>query len=282
MRTNIIKSILFFVVLFLGSCSSDLRMPDVQLAALPKITFDTTSEKLIQDGIPYTGKIVVDSYYKDLPTDAKVVVAMNGNYASTAIKTFKTGVTTFPTTYTVTGAELATLFGKSAILIGDYFEFGLDVQMKDGKWYPAFNPLGVAYGSGPTNLPGSSPILKLPAVCALYIDTFVGTATISDDYWYGGVYTTTIEKVDATHLKFKNFAELGGDFVMTIDPSTRLITVPKQIYAANLADWGLPSYTNAAIVGKGDIDACLHKITLNLTPSVDQGGWSLFKLVITY
>ena len=116
---------------------------------------------------------------------------------------------------------------------------------------------GVGYGSGSSNLPGSSPTIKLPAVCALNLDTFVGTATISDDYWYGGVYTTTIEKVDATHLKFKNFAELGGDFTMTIDPSTRLITVPRQVYAANLAAWGMATYTNAAIVGKGEIDACL-------------------------
>lgn len=268
------------VILLLNSCESDLRMPEVSLVALPKITFDATSEKLIQDGIPYSGKFVVDTYYKDLPTDAKVVIAMNGNY--TTPKTFKTGVTTFPTSYTITTAELKTLFGLTAIIIGDYFEIGLDMQMKDGKWYPAFNPKGVAYGSGPSNLPGSSPTIKLPAVCALNLDTFAGTATISDDYWYGGVYTTTIEKVDATHLKFKNFAELGGDFTMTIDPSTRLINVPKQVYAPNLAAWGLASYTNAAIVGKGEIDACKHTITLNLTPSVDQGGWSLFKLTITY
>jgi hypothetical protein len=280
MKTNIIKSIFFMVVLFLSSCESDLRMPEVSLATLPKITFDASSEKLIQAGVPYSGKFVVDTYYKDPLSDANIIIAMNGNY--TSLKTFKTGVTTFPSTYTITDAELKTLFGVTTIVAGDYFQFGLDVLMPDGKWYPAFNPNGVAYGSGPSNLPGSSPILKLPAVCALNLDTFVGTVSVTDPDWYGGTYTTTIEKVDATHLKLKNYAELEGDIVLTIDPSTRLIDVPKQVYTTNLALWGMPQYTNPAAAGKGEIDACKNTISMTLTNTVDQGSFGNTAITIEY
>lgn len=274
MKANIFKSIFFIVMLFFVSCESEMRMPDVINVTLPKINFEATSEKLILDGV-YNGKFVVDTYYKDLPTDGKIVIAMNGNY--TNLKTFKTGINTFPSTQTITSDNLKQLFGISTIIAGDYFEIGLDVMMQDGKWYPSFNPSGVAYGSGSVNLPGSSPILKLAAVCALNLDNFVGTVSIEDPDFYEGVYSTTIEKVDATHLKINNYAEEGGSIVLTIDPSTRAITVPKQVWGPKLG-----SYTNPAAQGKGEIDACKNIIKLALTHTVDQGSFGNALITITY
>lgn len=279
MRTNIFKTLFFIIATFLVSCESDLRMPDVINVTLPKITFDASSDKLIQDGV-YNGKVVVDIYYKDQPSDAKVVIAMNGDY--TNLKTFKTGVTTFPTTLSLTSDNLKQLFGLTNIVAGNYFEIGLDVMMQNKVWYPAFNSLGVAYGSGPANLPGSSPTLKLSAVCALNLNNFAGTANITDPDWYGGTYTTTIEKVDATHLKLKNYAELEGDIVLTIDPATRAVTVAKQVYTTNLALWGLAKYTNPAAEGKGEIDACKRTISMTLTNTVDQGSFGTTAISISY
>lgn len=249
-------------------------MPDPQLVALPKITFDATSAKLILDGV-YSGKFIIDTYYKDLPADANIVIAMNGNYAS--VKTFKAGNNAFPSTVPLTSADLKTLFGLSTIVAGDYFEIGVDVKMPNGTWYPAFNPKGVAYGSGPTNLPGSSPTLKLAAVCALNIDAFVGTGTITDADFYGGTYTASIVKVDATHLKIMNYAEEGGSITLTIDPDTRLITVPKQVWGPTLG-----SYTNPAAEGKGEINACTNTISLTLSHTVDQGSFGTAAITIVY
>lgn len=282
MRTNIIKSIFLAGLLILVSCESDLRMPDVSKTTLPKITLDPTSDVLIQGG-NLNAKFIVDTYYADKPVDSRMVVAMKGNYSN--IKTLIPTLTTFPSTQTLTDAQLVSLFGLSAINPGDYFEVGLDVKMADGKWYPAFNPLGVAYGSGPMNLPGSSPILKFKAVCAFDINEYVkADATIKDLYWYEGTYNTAVEKVDDTHIKIKQFAGFAGDVTLTLNPVTHLVTVPKQIYDTSLAAWGasMAKYTNPAVAGSGEIDACNKKITLTLEYTVDQGSFNKGSLTISF
>lgn len=283
MRTNIIKSIFLAGLLILVSCESDLRMPDVSNTTLPKITLDPTSDVLIQGGV-LKGKFIVDTYYADKPVDSRVVIAMKGNYSN--IKTLIPTLTTFPSTQTLTDAQLISLFGLSAINPGDYFEVGLDVKMADGKWYPAFNPLGVAYGSGPMNLPGSSPILKFKAVCAFDINEFVGTASLTDaaDAFYGGTYSTSIERVDDTHLKIKGFAQFAGDLVLTINPKMHTVVVDKQVFDVNCAVWGpnYAKYTNPAAVGNGELDACNKKIIVTLTYTVDQGGFGTYPVTIKY
>jgi hypothetical protein len=231
------------------------------------------------DGV-YSGKFIVDTYYKDLPKNARIVIAMNGDY--TNVKIFKPDINVFPTTEPITNTDLTTLFGIATIVSGDYFEIGLDVMMQDGKWYPAFNPNGVAYGSGPNNLPGSSPILKIAAVCALNIDAFVGTVNVNDPDFYGGDYPATIQKIDATHLKLVGYATTAGSIILTIDPSSRIVTVAKQVYAANLAVFGLSQYTNPAAAGKGEINACTHVITMTLENTVDQGSFGTTAITITY
>jgi len=282
MRTNIIKSIFLAGLLLLVSCESELRMPDVSKTTLPKITLDPTSDVLIQGG-KLNAKFIVDTYYADKPVDSRLVVAMKGDY--TNIKTIIPSITTFPSTQTLTDANLVSLFGLSSIVAGDYFEVGLDVKMEDGKWYPAFNPLGVAYGSGPVNLPGSSPVMKFKAVCAFDINDYVKpNASIKDLYWYEGTYTTAVEKVDATHIKIKQFAGFTGDVTLTLDPVTHLVTVPKQVYDTNLGAWGasMAKYTNPAVAGGGEIDACNKKITLTLEYTVDQGSFSKGSLTISF
>ena len=274
MRTNILKSIFFLGIILLSACQSQDKMPTSSTVAFPLLTLDATSGKKIESGV-LNAKFKIDMYYKDYPVDSRVVIAMNGKYSN--LKIFNASIKTFPATLTLTDAQLVQLFGLTTINTGDYFQVGLDVLMADGKWYPAFDASGVTYSSGPSNLPGANPIIKFKAVCKLNIDEFVGTATISDSYWYGGDYTTPIVKVDATHLKIKNFALLsnGGDITMTIDPDTYIVTVTKQVMAPNLADWGLANYTNPTVTGKGEIDPCTRTIKLTgLQYAVDQGAFS--------
>jgi hypothetical protein len=281
MRTNIIKSIFLAGLLILVSCESELRMPDVSKTTLPKITLDPTSDVLIQGGI-LRGKFIVDTYYSDKPVDSRIVVAMKGNYSN--IKTFIPSLTTFPSTQTVTDAQLVSLFGLSSINAGDYFEIGLDVKMEDGKWYPAFNPLGVAYGSGPMNLPGSAPILKFKAVCAFNINEYVGNASIVDPYFYEGTYAAAVEKVNDTQLKIKKFAEFSGDLILTINSATHTVVVNKQVFAADLGVWGATwaAYKNPSAVGTGEIDACNKKIILSLTYASDQAGFGKGPVTIKF
>lgn len=279
MKTKIIKSFFILAVVLLASCESEVRMPEVTNVAFPLITLDAKSDILIQGGV-LNGVFNVDMYWDDKPVDSRVVVVMNGDYKN--IKVLTESVKTFPTAQTLTDTKLLSMFGLSTIKPGDNFRVGLDVQMQDGKWYPAFNPEGVAYGSGPSNLPGASPTIVFKAVCALNIDEFVGTASIKDPFWVEGTYAAVIEKVDDTHLKIKNFAEFDGDIIITINKSTHTVKVDKQVYDKNLAAWGLASYTNPAVAGKGDIDACNKKINLILDYTVDQGGFGTGPITISY
>jgi len=280
MRTNIIKSIFFLVVLFLGSCNSELRMPEVQLVTLPKVTFDTTSDKLILDGI-YSGKIVVDTYYKDLPVDANVIIAMNGNYA--ALKTFKAGVTTFPLTLAITSADLKTLFGLSTIVAGNYFEIGMDVKMQNGTWYPSFNTRGVAYGSGPSNLPGSSPTLKIAAVCGYNINLVTGSFhSVSASWNSEGDITITKDPTNqyivyvAGLEAIEGLIEDKGPLKMVIDPTDYSVKAIKTVIASDA--WG---DHNIAYEGTGTLNPCNGTYTMNFTITVDEGTYGKFGFIFT-
>lgn len=277
-KINYIKIFLgLILIVSFSACKNELRMPEISKTALPKITKEPNSAVLIEGGVLYA-KFKVDMLYTDLPKESKLVVVMNQDYANP--KVIKS-ITSFPSVENLTDVQLKTLFGISQINAGDQFEIGLDILMNDDKWYPAFGENGPNYGSGVLNLPNSSPVISYRAVCKFVIDEYVGTASITDPDWYGGTYTAAIEKVDATHLKIKNFAEFAGDVTLTINPD-HTVTVPKQIYDTNLAAWGMAKYTNPAVAGSGTLDACTKTIKLTLTPSVDQGGWDPFKLTIKF
>ncbi|GAB1416600.1 hypothetical protein MASR2M117_20060 [Paludibacter sp.] len=271
MKTNIIKTSILFLTVLLVSCQTKDWMPEVTQVAFPKLTLTATSDLLIQGG-SLNGQFDVDMFYdNDKPKDARLVVAMNGDY--TNIKVLKASLTTFPSRENITDAKLVELFGLTAINPGDKFEIGLDVKEEGGIWYPAFNKYGVAYGSGPMALSGASPIITFKAVCAFDINDFVGPATINDPWWYEGTYNATIVKESDTSIRIKNYSELAGDLVVVINPANHTVSVAKQAFDVNLAGFGMPQYTNPSAAGKGDLDACNKKITLVLTYTVDQGSF---------
>ena len=220
MRTNIFKSILFFAILFLGACTSESTIPKVTKVSFPLITQDTGSVVLIINGV-LNGKFHVDMYYKDLPVDSRIVVAKNGDYTNT--KVFVASLKTFPMAQTITGDQLKALFGLTSIIAGDYFEIGLDVQMQDGVWYPAFNPNGIAYGAGPSNLPGASPIITYKA--PLHIDTFVGNYT-ADEPAESYSYPVSFKRVSTTAVSTANYWNSGWTAVFTIDFVNNTYSMP--------------------------------------------------------
>ena len=277
-KINYIKIFLgLILIVSFSACKNEMRMPEMSLTALPKITKEPNSDVLIEGGVLYA-KFKVDMFYTDLPKESKLVVVMNQDYANP--KVIKS-ITTFPSVENLTDVQLKTLFGISQINAGDQFDIGLDILMNDDKWYPAFGENGPNYGSGVLNLPNSSPVISYRAVCKFAIDEYVGTASITDPFWYEGTYAAAIEKVDATNLKIKKFAEFAGDVTLTINPD-HTVTVPKQVYDTNLAAWGLAKYTNPAVAGSGTLDACTKTIKLTLAYTVDQGGFGNGNLTIKF
>lgn len=263
MRTNIFKSIFFLVILLLGACTSDFKIPDVTKVSFPLVTVDSTSDVLIINNA-LNGKFHVDMYYKDYPVDSRVVVAMNGNYASPRI--FVQSLKTFPAAETITGAQLMQLFGLTAINPGDYFEIGLDVQMQDGKWYPAFNPYGVGYGAGPSNLPGASPVITFKA--PLPIDTFVGKYD-TDEPAEAYHYFVTFARVSTTAISTGNYWNSGWTAIFNLDLVNKTYSMPKTTWDSGYS--GIES---------GTIDTGTGKMVGNYT--IFQNGASIEEGVHTY
>ena len=70
-----------------------------------------------------------------------VVVRKNGSAAN--VKVFKAGVTTLPATFSVTSAELATLFG-APVALGDTYDFAPNIYVGD-RMFEAFPATGYRY-----------------------------------------------------------------------------------------------------------------------------------------
>jgi len=75
------------------------------------------------------------------------------------VKVIQAGVTTFPSDITITGSQLATLFG-SPIVAGDIFDISVDVTIVTGEKFEAFPVTGNPYASGIAAQPGSSTFVR--------------------------------------------------------------------------------------------------------------------------
>lgn len=274
------KKILVFTIIaaftFLSACrkSDNPKLPELTRVPVPLITKDLTGDGTISKDNPagFKGKFIVDLYFKDGPKPAKfdVVVIKNGD--KTNVKHIQDGVTAFPTTVNVTGAQLITLFG-SAIVLGDKFTIGVNLTTAAGQFFEAFppGPGSVAYGSGLINQPGASTQIDYIAVCPFDISQYVGPATANDPYFWEDSYPVTVTLEGTNGLRVKGINQTPSESVLiTINPATLDATVTKQII-----DPAPPffSYTNLAMEGKGTVDACNKRINMNITWTVSQGSF---------
>ena len=279
MKRIIIYSLLS-VVLF-ASCrkSDNSKLPDVTRVPVPLITKDATGNATIDGNAPntFTGKFVVDLFFKSDVKPAKfdIVVIKNGD--KSIVKTIQAGVASFPTTLTITGLQLATLFG-SPVVLGDKFDIGADVTTQGGQKFEAFPLSGVGYGAGVANQPGSSTSISYAAVCPFSINDFVGNASIDDQDFWGAVYPVTVTLQGTDTYKVTGWVEEPTYSVLIkVDAAALTVTVAKQVYGPTLPT---TPYTNPAVVGTGNIDACNHLITMSLTNTVTQGSFGVATTIL--
>lgn len=127
---------------------------------MPALTMNQEPQKLnnydtIRFGnqAAFTGKFKVALVFPNQPKPTKVdIVVRKNNLPTTStvannnnVKVFKTDITTFPTSFTVTAAELTALFGP--IALNDAFDFAPDIYV-NGKKYEAFPAVGIGTGAG--------------------------------------------------------------------------------------------------------------------------------------
>src|ERR1043165_294091 len=137
-KINIVLAVsLAGIVAFSGCKKDDGAIPKrVSITNVPTITtnIDATGSQAIDllNPASFSGKFKVDLYFPGAtpPTKVDIVVRKNNGAVvnNNNVKVYKTNVTSFPASYTVTAAEIATLFG-TALTLGDTYDFAPDIYV---------------------------------------------------------------------------------------------------------------------------------------------------------
>ena len=277
MKRSILYSAFLFLLILMGCRKEDdTKLPKLARVPTPVITKVENTDAVISKDDPtaFKGKFTVGLYYETDVPPRKMDVVIRKNETTT--KVFKENVTTFPTTFDITGAELATLFG-APLVIADKFEIGVDITTSDGQVFQAFPVKGNAHGSNIANLPNASTSVTYTVVCPFDINDYLGSASLVDPDFWGGTYPVTVTLSGTNTLKIAGYFEDPSlSILVKLNPATLTATVEDQKFADKVT--GIP-YTNWRVSGNGTIDACNKKIPLNLGHSVDQGSFD--KAIIT-
>lgn len=273
MKSSII--VCFFAALIFGSCRKEdnPKLPDLIRVPLPLITLDPTGDATIsaQNSASFKGKFIVDVYFKnDIPPQKfDIVIIKNGDPST--VKILQAGITTFPTTMEVTGAQITAAFGAPSE--GDKYDIGADVFIANGQKIEAFPATGTAYGSSIAGQPGSNTSIEYVVLCGFDKNSFNGNYKVVRDDWQdfaaGDLIAvqpgTGANQISIAAYPSPAFGKNRKPMVIDVDPVTFIVTVPLQV----VGDYdGAPP--GATVKGSGTVNPCGDKITLSVT--INIGG----------
>lgn len=231
----------------------------------------------------FAGKFTVSLYFADAkaPTKVDIVVRKNGSAAN--VKLFKAGVTTLPATFSITSAELATLFG-AAVALGDTYDFAPNIYIGD-RMFEAFPATGAGTGAGVIAMPLYSEFSRFAAICAydpsIYQGNFVVVSDGFGDFSPGEIVALT--KIDNTSFSFIDpYVTNPLPIIVKVNTLNNQLTVTKQ-KIGNAFTWQL-AYTNpnAAVSASATsvVTPCSKGLTLAIAYTVDQGSFGTYNLVL--
>ena len=286
---NILIAICTAAIIVVSGCSKDdgAIRERVPVTAVPTMTtnIDPTGSQAIDllNLGSFSGKFKVDQYFPGTPPPTKVDVVVRKNASNTNVKVYKAGVTTFPTTFTVTAAEIAALFG-TAITLGDTYDFAQDIYVGDRK-FEAFPVTGIGQGTGHNGQPLYSEFARYAAICAydpnIYQGNFVVVSDAFGDFQPGEVVVLT--KISNTQFSFIDpYVTNPKPIIVTINPLNNQATVTKQKIGDAFV-WNL-SYTNPNLTVSASTSSfvapCSKELRLNNVFSVDQGTFNPYLLIL--
>lgn len=223
----------------------------------------------------FQGKFDVKLYFPDKPAPTKVDIVVRKNGSNTNVKLFQAGLTTFPSTLTVTAAQLAALFG-TAVVLGDNYDFGADVYVGEKK-YEAFPLGGVGNSAGPINMIGYSEFARFGAICAydpaIYEGNFVVVSDAFAEFAPGDIVVLTRVSANSFRMTFPvptidPFP--GTPITVVVNTGNNNITIAKQQVGNTF--YGV--YTKPSVAATtGSVAPCSKTATLNLSWTVDQGSF---------
>ena len=158
-KINILTVFAVVIMMSLIGCSKDDGpIPErIGIEDVPAMTMNLEPQKkdnvdTIRFATPaaFTGKFKVAMVFPSAEKPTKVDIVVRKNAAASNVRVFKTDITTFPTSFTITAAEIATLFG-APIALNDNYDFAPDIYVGDKK-YQAFPTVGIGTGAGVVNM----------------------------------------------------------------------------------------------------------------------------------
>ncbi len=288
MKKIIIYSLyLFSVAVLLTACRKDEngKLPELTRFPVPLVVKVAGSQQVISALTPdaFSGKFSVGLYFPNDAPPKKFDVVVIKNNDKTNVKVLKTDVTTFPTEVTITGQQLATLFG-APIVLGDKFDIGVDVTTYTGAKFEAFPVVGNSYAAGVAAQPGASTFVRYEAVCQYEPLAYQGAYEVVTDEW--GDYTAgtnvQLTMIDATHFSFKYLAADAKPIIVTVNPITNAVTVAKQVYGTGYPP-GWP-YGDISVESVPSVDnfvaPCAGTFSVILKHTVAAGSFGEYKIVL--
>ena len=286
-KTNIfLAASLAALVIFSGCTKDDGPISnDYSITAVPTIStpIDPTGSQAIDmlNLAAFAGKFKVEQYYPGSTPPTKIDVVVRKNASNSNVKVFKAGVTSLPAAYTVTAAELATLFG-APLALGDRYDFAPDIYVGDRK-FEAFPVTGTGIGTGHNGHPLFSEFARFSAICAydpsIYEGNFVVVSDAFGDFVPGEIVPIT--KIDNSSFSFIDpYVTSPLPIIVKVNTLNNQLTITKQ-KIGNAFTWNL-NYTNpnAAIAAStaSFVAPCSKTIDLNITYTVDQGSFGAYLL----
>jgi len=277
MKRTILYGVIACLLILVGCRKEDNpKLPKLARVPTPLITKVENTDAVISKDNPnaFQGKFTVGLYFENDEAPQKMDVVIRKNKTTT--KVFKENITTFPTTFDITGTELASLFG-TPLTLADNFDIGVDITTSEGQVFQAFPASGSAHGSNIANLPGASTSISYTVVCPFNINDYLGSASLVDPDFWGATYPVSVTLAGTNTLKIAGYFEDPSlSILVKLNPANLTATTEDQKFADKVT--GI-SYTNWRVSGTGTIDACNKSIALNLGHSVDQGSFD--KAIIT-
>jgi hypothetical protein len=282
--TSLITAFLVIASFLMGCDKNDGPVP-VDLYRVPQVQVlkvDGTDAVIdVLNLANFKGVFTVGTYFQTdaLPTKMDVVIVKNGKNAEARV--FKADVTTFPSQFEISAADLAALFGEE-IALNDRFDVGGDVYTSAGK-FQAFPTTGVANGGGVASQPGASPFIRYSAVCAydpeIYQGDFVVVEDEFEDLAPGDIVTLT--KVSETSFSYIYPSAVNPiPIVVTVNPATNATSITKQKIGSAFT-WN-PAYTNPNVASTPNVDnvvlPCDQSFSVYISYTVDQGGFGNYWL----
>ena len=289
MKKIIIYSLyLFSVAVFFSACQKEdnPKLPALTRFPLPLLVKVTGTDQVISAQTPdaFSGKFTVGLYFPDDAPPKKFDVVVIKNNDKSNVKVIKADVTSFPTDVTITGTQLATLFG-SAIVVGDKFDISVDVTTYTGEKFEAFPLVGNSYAAGVAAQPGASTLIRYEAVCQYNPSAYQGSFEVVTDEWGDYVPGDIVQltMIDNTHFSFKFLADGALPIVVTVNTVTNAVSVARQVYGSGYggASWPYGNISCESVPGIDDFVApCAGTFSVVLKHTVAAGSFGDYKIVL--